>query len=251
MASVAALYRYPVKGLSAAPLAEVELAPGQALPWDRAFALAHGSTRFDPARPEYLPKRSFLQLMTDERLAALQTSFDPATGVLSIVRDGRQVARGSITQASGRMVIEQFFAAWMRQETRGQPRLVHSPGHVFSDVHAPVVSVINLASVKDLERVVGRPLDPLRFRANIYLDDLPAWSEFGWLGRSLAVGAAHLAVETRIDRCAATNVDPATCLRDVNIPGALQRGFGHGDFGVYARVTGGGMVRAGDPVSLQ
>ena len=43
------LYRYPVKGLNAEALDGADVQPGGALPWDRAFALAHGDAPFDPA----------------------------------------------------------------------------------------------------------------------------------------------------------------------------------------------------------
>jgi uncharacterized protein len=246
MATVARLYRYPIKGLSATPLTEIDLAAGQGVAFDRAFALAHGSTQFDPLKPQYLPPASFFQLKRDERLAMLQASFDPSSGTLTLARDGRQVARGVITSPSGRMVIEQFFGAFLKNLTRGQPRLVHAPGHHFADAPEPFVSLINLASVKDLERVVGKPVDPLRFRGNLYIDGLPAWAEFDWVGRGVAVGAAQLEVATRIERCAATNVDPASGNRDLNLPQALRRAYGHTDMGVYARVASGGRIAVGD-----
>lgn len=248
MAIAAGLYRYPIKGLSGASLTEINLAPGEGFPFDRAFALAHGSTRFDPLRPEYLPPASFFQLKRDERLAALATGFDPATGVLTIERDGRQVARGTITQQSGRMVIEQFFGAYLKNLERGQPKLVHAPRHHFADAPEPFVSLINLASVKDLERVVGKPIDPLRFRGNLYIDGLKAWAELDGIGGDIAVGGARLHSVARIERCAATNVEPGTGLRDLNLPAALQRAYGHVHMGVYARVTAGGGVALGDSV---
>ena len=54
--AVVAIYRYPVKGLSAEKMDRVVLTPGECLPHDRRFAIALGSTRFDPEHPEWLPK---------------------------------------------------------------------------------------------------------------------------------------------------------------------------------------------------
>ncbi|HVB17153.1 MAG TPA: MOSC domain-containing protein, partial [Stellaceae bacterium] len=71
--TISALYRYPVKGLSAEPLQRVALLPGQCLPDDRRFAIALPSTQFDPDRPEWLSKTHFVMLMRDEQLAALNT----------------------------------------------------------------------------------------------------------------------------------------------------------------------------------
>ncbi|MFZ9635873.1 MAG: MOSC N-terminal beta barrel domain-containing protein, partial [Alphaproteobacteria bacterium] len=104
--SVASIHRYPVKGLSPEPLARVELSPGEGLPHDRRYALHVGAGGFDPAAPAWMAKTNFLMLMRDERLARLRTRFDPATSVLSIERDGKQVARGNLEEPAGRMVVE-------------------------------------------------------------------------------------------------------------------------------------------------
>lgn len=246
-ATVARICRYPVKGLNAEDLERVELACGLGLAQDRRFALAHAATRFDPGEPEWLPKTSFLMLMKNERLAALEARFDDATGTLTIRRDGKQVSRGRIVEPIGRAMVGDFFAAYMNDDCPGKPRLVEAPaGHMFSDTPARVVSIINLASVRDLERVVGQPVEPLRFRANFYVEGAYPWEEFDWIGETISAGGARFTVESRIDRCGATNVDPATAIRDLNIPKDLMRGYGHVDMGVYAAVTQDGSVAVGD-----
>ncbi|HJS33696.1 MAG TPA: MOSC domain-containing protein [Alphaproteobacteria bacterium] len=243
---VAHIYRYPVKGLTPEPLARVAIAPGQGLPHDRRFALAHGTTRFDPAAPEWLPKSNFLMLMKNERLARLKTHFDAESGILAIERDGRKVAGADITQPAGRLVIEQFFAAFMGVECRGMPRLVEAPGHMFSDTPPKVVSLIGLDSIRDLERVTRAPVDHRRFRANLYVAGAAPWQEFDWVGRELSIGATRLRVVKRIERCAATNVNPDSAARDMNLPRSLRLGFDHVDMGVYAEVVQGGAIAVGD-----
>ena len=244
-ATVAAIHRYPVKGLSFQPLVRVEVKAGQMLPQDRVYALALGSTQFDPAHPEWMPKTNFLMLQRDEKLAALQTEFDPETHTLAVHRGGKQVARGKLDDAMGRAVIEQFFAAYMGEAARGKPRVVAAPGHNFSDVNRKVVSLINLASVKDLERITGAPVDPVRFRGNLLLDGLPAWAEFGWIDREFKIGTVPLRVVKRIQRCAATSVNPETAKRDINVVQSLVRGFGHPDCGIYAEVLADGVIDRG------
>jgi len=249
--TVAKICRYPVKGLTPEPLDAVELATGKGLPDDRRFAIALGSTPVDGATVSWMPKSSFLTLVKHEKLAALRTRFDGTTGALVIERNGRSVARGIITGRLGRAVIEEFFDAYMGAEARGRLKLVEAAhGEVLSDCRAPMVSIINLASVKDLERVTAAPVNPLRFRGNFFIEGADAWSEFGWIGNEITVGNARLKIEERIGRCAATNVDPEKAVRDLNIPASLQRGFRHADMGVYATVVGGGRVAAGDAVTL-
>ena len=99
---VAALYRYPVKGLSAEPLDSVALEPGRPFPWDRAYAIENGPSGFDAHRPEWLPKSKFLMLMRDERLAKLESRFEPSSGRLTILREGKPVVAGNLDDALGR-----------------------------------------------------------------------------------------------------------------------------------------------------
>ncbi len=250
-ATITSIYRYPVKGLTPEPMPLVTLMPGETLPFDRAYAIENGPGRFDPEQPKHLPKINFLMLMRDERLATLRSHFDAATETLTILRDGRQVAKGQLSTRLGRQMIEQFFAAYMKGALRGAPKIVAAPGHSFSDVAAKCLHIVNLASVRELERVGGRPIDPLRFRANLYLDGLEPWAEFGWVFKTLAVGDARLTVFHRTQRCDATNVDPGTGARDMAVPALLQRTWSHSDFGIYAKVDIGGDITAGDAVAIE
>jgi len=246
---VKALYRYPVKGLSPEALERTTLAAGATVPFDRAYAIENGAGRFDPNAPRYLPKIHFLMLMRDERLASLVARFEDTTETLTVLRGGKPVARGELTTMLGRRLIEQFFAAYMKAELRGPPKIVHAEGHSFSDVAAKCLHIVNLASVRELERTLGRPVDPLRFRANLYFDGAEPWAECGWLNKEIAIGPVRLSAFARTTRCEATSVDPATGARDMAIPAHLQRTWGHADFGIYARVVTGGELAVGADIT--
>jgi uncharacterized protein YcbX len=250
-ASVASLYRYPVKGLTPEQLSEVTLSVGQPLPADRRYAIENGPSGFDPAAPQYFPKTKFLMLMRNERLAALRTHYDDATHVLTIRENGEETARGHLDSAEGRKAIEQFFAANFAADLRGPPRILSAEGHSFSDVARKVVSIINLASVAALEGEIGQSVHPLRFRGNLHVAGWPAWHEFDLMDQVLSIGGAGLKIVKRIVRCAATNVDPDTAARDLTIPATLQKTYGHADLGVYAEVIGGGVVAAGDTIEVE
>lgn len=248
-AAVEAIYRYPVKGLSAQALAAAALAPRTTLPGDRAYAIANGPNGFHAAAPRHLPKTRFLMLMKNERLARLGTRFDDDAKVLTIHESGGRGVRGDLTTAAGRAAVEAFFTAFCAGELLGPPRIVAAPGHSFSDVARKVVSIINLASLRAIADMVGGAVDPLRFRGNVYVDGWPAFHEFERLGEEIAIGAKVRAkVVKRIARCAATNVEPRTGKRDLDIPAALRRHLGHADCGIYAEVTAGGSIALGDAV---
>lgn len=243
---VTQICRYPVKGLSAEPLAQIELRPFQALPGDRRFAIAPSTTWFNPNAPEWLPKTSFLLLVTSERLARLKTRYNQETGILEIERQGRVVAKGSLLTQTGRSVIEDFLAAFLKAETRGTPKLLDGGSFSFLNTQRPLLTCVNLASVRDLERVSRAPVDPLRFRANLYLDGGEAWEELRWIGGELRIGQARLRAIGGIEVSAAANVNPATGERDLNIPALVEDGFRRNEMGLYVEVIEGGDIALGD-----
>jgi uncharacterized protein YcbX len=248
---ITAIYRYPVKGLTPEQLTGAALTPGETLMADRRYAIENGPSGFDPAAPKWLAKPHFLMLQRDGWLAALQTHFDDASHMLTIRHNGAVVAEGNLETAEGRSAIERFFATSYASQIKGPPKLLTSPGHSFSDLASKVVSIINLASVRAIENMVGAPVHPLRFRANFYVEGWPAWHEFDLLDQTLAIGKTRLKVVKRTVRCAAVNVDPDTAERDLAIPQALQRRLGHGDCGIYAEVITGGNVAVGDTVMAE
>ena len=249
-AQIASIYRYPVKGLSPEPLPAVALSVGETLPADRRYAIENGPSGFDPADPKWMVKVYFLMLQRDEWLAGLQTHFEDASNVLTISQNGSIAVQGDLETAEGRGAIERFFATRFAGSIKGPPKVLSSNGHSFSDLARKVVSIINLGSVAAIEKIVGQPVHPLRFRANLYVSGWPAWQEFELLDQTLAIGKVRLKVVKRIVRCAAINVDPETAARDLNIPPALMRQLGHNECGIYAEVIADGTIAAGDPVTV-
>ncbi len=249
VAKIQAIYRYPVKGLSPEPLARTGLSAGQTIPCDRLYAIENGPSGFDPASPTYFPKQRFLMLRRNARLSELHTQFDEATHTFTIRSENRVAAQGNLRTAEGRAAIERFVAEFCAPELRGPPRVLHAPGHSFSDVARKAVSIINLASVQALEDAAGAPVHPLRFRGNLYIEGWPAWREFELLDWEIAIGpSARLKIVKRIVRCAATEVDPDTAIRDLPIPRLLMERYGHMDCGVYGEVVTDGPIAVGDTV---
>jgi uncharacterized protein YcbX len=249
-ARIVALYRYPVKGFSPEPLAHADIAAGGTMPFDRAYAIENGPSGFDPAAPAYFQKTRFLMLMRDERMAEFTTRFDASTQHFQILRDGVPQVEGSLATEAGRSSIEAWVATNFQNELRGAPRILSAPGHSFSDMSAKVLHVVNLASVGALAERLGRTVDPLRFRPNIVIEGVPAWSELDWEGAVLRLPKLTLAWKKSTSRCAATNVDPRTGRRDMEIPKALQALYGHMDFGIYLTAKTGGTISVGDRLEL-
>lgn len=243
-----AIQRFPVKALSAESLERVALAPGAMLPQDRRFALVYG----DPATPGAAPR--FATLREEPRLAELEARFDAAAGELVLSRRARPVARGIVTEPIGRTLIDEFLLSFLGGRGRGAVRLVESDdrgqGIGYGDTGGGHVSLLNLASVRDLERVTRAPVDPRRFRANLWIEGLPAWIERGWVGRAFGLGPLRLEGVEAIERCSVTNVDPESGRVDLNLPLTLRRAYGHVVCGLYCRVTVGGALALGDRLEM-
>ncbi|GLS44540.1 MOSC domain-containing protein [Methylobacterium brachythecii] len=249
---VAQLYRYPVKGLSPERIAEGSLETSGYFPGDRLYAIENGPSGFNEVAPRHLPKIVYLVLMRNEALARLRTRYDDASGRLSVAYEDRLDASYDLSSREGREALAGFLKTYLPHELRGEPKVLASPpGYRFTDSRTGFVSLINLASVRAVEDFVGAPVDPLRFRGNVFVEGLEPWAELDLVGRIVeAPGGARLKVTSRTVRCAATNVDPQTGFRDLQIPRALSQHLGHADCGVYAEVIAGGALREGDALTL-
>jgi uncharacterized protein YcbX len=244
---VAALYRHPVKGFTPQAVDEVLLAAGGHFPCDRLYAVEDGPSGFDPAAPAHLSKQKFTVLAKLAGIAKVRTAYDETTGLFQASAPGHPPLQARLTEPRGRAALAEWLTGYLGEQASGPLKVLAAPGgHRFMDSRNGFVSLLNLDSLGDLERRLGRPVDPLRFRANIHVRGWPAWSEFDVVGRTLKLGEAELEGLSAIDRCAATHVNPQTGERDLDMVPALRAELGHIDCGIYARVTGGGRVRAGD-----
>lgn len=249
-ATLTAIRRYPVKGMSGQDLTAIDLTAGQAIPLDRRYGLLHGPAALDTETEGWRLPSDFFTLDRTEKLAALQTEFDEETRALIIRRGGRQVSRGRLDQPMGRTLLEQFFAAYLAGIVPGMPRLIEAQHGAFGDSEEPSVTLLNLASLRDLEeRIAKQPVDPRRLRANLLLDGVDPWAERAWVGVTLTIGGATLEVVEALDCTPGNDVNPDSGVADLSLPNIMERGYGHSQILLRARVTGGGRIAVGDPVT--
>ncbi|HVB88674.1 MAG TPA: MOSC domain-containing protein [Beijerinckiaceae bacterium] len=250
--SVLSLHRHPVKGLSPEPLDQVRLTRGEYFPGDRLYAIENGPSGFDPAAPVFLPKIKFLMLMKQGALAALQTRYEDAMRVLKISREGALLLRADLGREEGRAAVASFMAEFCKGQLRGPPRVLEAPpGFRFTDsLRSGFVSILSKATVGEIEKMIGKAIDPMRFRANILVEGTDPFEENEWVGQTLECGPLRLGVNKRIERCNATNVRPGTGERDLDLLRAMLKAYGHIDCGVYASVISSGPLKVGDTLRL-
>jgi len=248
-ATLAAIYRHPVKSLGEEALEAVTLEGGRHMPWDRVWAIAHGGSAFDAERPEWVGPRNFVTQTFVPRLAQIKARYDEASARLALSHPDRPEITIEPESEEAAVALTEWIAPLAEGRRAGPFRLCRLPGGALTDFPDTHLSLNSTRSLAILAQAAGRPLEHIRFRANLWIDGLEPWEEFELIGREIAVGPARLRVTEPITRCNATAASPATGARDVAVPEILERNWGHMDFGVYAQVVEGGRIARGDPVA--
>jgi uncharacterized protein YcbX len=249
---VQSIWRHPVKGFTPEPMHAATLAAGACFPFDRMYAVEDGPSGFNPAAPEHISKQKFTVLARIPAVALIRTRYDEATGELEASFQGMRGIRANLDREEGRAAFAGWLTEALGEELRGELKVLPAPGaHRFMDDVEGFISIVNLASVRELSQKIGRPVDPRRFRANIYVDGWPAWFENQASGGRVRLGEVEAKVAKPIVRCLATHVDPDTGERDIEIVRALFDAYEHRFCGIYASVVRGGQVAVGDSASLQ
>ncbi len=245
-ATIANIARHPIKSHGREDLASVMLAAGQGLPFDRHWAVAHDAAKLVDG---WNPCVNFARGAKAPGLMAVSARLDEGARKVTLTHPDK----ADLTFAPDNADDLARFLDWVQglnPAGRAQPARIVKAGVAMTDTDFPSVSIFGLASNRDLSAQMGQDLSPNRWRGNLWVDGLAPWAEFDWVGRDVQIGDAVLHVQERIVRCKATSANPATGQIDADTLGALNDGFGHQDFGVYARVIVAGAVTVGDSVTL-
>lgn len=244
---VAHLVRHPVKSAGYECVETAALAPGAAFPFDRVWAVAHAAARLTDT-PGWAEKLQFLRGWGSADLMAISCQSVPEAGEITLSHPRRVTAsfRPDDPADAARLI------GWLRPlwpANRPEPaRVIRVPGQAMTDQDQPLISVNSTASLADLSARMGQSLSIHRFRGNIWVEGWAPWAELGLIGQEITIGTARLRVEEPIGRCRATGANPETGVQDADTMGVLEGGYGHTDFGVFARVIEGGSVKIGDEV---
>lgn len=246
MATVAELWRHPIKSHGREAITSVAFTVGKCMPWDRHWAVTHDATKFDGS--SWAHCRNFMIGSRTPNLAGIWAKFDEATGTITL----RHQDCGSITfnpDKEGSAFLN--WVAPLCSPNRAMPKaIVKAVDRGMTDSDFASVSIMNQASHTAVETAIGHPLEVERWRANVWLDGLDPWDEMNWIGKSLRIGDAEFEIREHCVRCMLTAANPITGVRDVDTLGTLETSFGHKNFGVYAIVTKSGRVSCGDPCEV-
>lgn len=134
------------------------------------------------------------------------------------------------------------FVRRMEEESSRSLTLTDMAGANFDDSH---VLIVNLATVRAFSEESRTPVDPRRFRANLYIDDLAPEEEISWIGRRIRAGDAEVEVSSRCERCVVITHDPDTAQTSPELLRLLTEQH-ETCMGVYCRVVRPGRVAVAD-----
>ncbi|PIE11619.1 MAG: molybdenum cofactor biosysynthesis protein [Rhodobacterales bacterium] len=237
------IWRHPIKAIGRERVASAHLEPGQSLPFDRFWAVAHDAARLEDGPWHHC--RNFIRAAGSPALMAVEARLDERAETVTL----RHPDRPQITLHPERDA--DALIDWVRPlvaEGRPGPAQVLRAGpRGMTDSGTAGVTIANLASHRAIEQKLGRPLSIHRWRANLWIDGLAPWEEFDWIDKEITIGSTRFEVYGRTGRCRATESNPETGLRDADTLGTLKS-WDHQDFSVKARVVTAGDIREEDIV---
>lgn len=246
MAVLTQIWRHPIKSHGSETLQSVHLTAGKTMPWDRRWAVAHDAAKADATA--WSPCANFSRGAKAPGLMAISAKTDEVTGQVTLSHP--QLGILTVEPDTEAEALIAWAGPLIPQDRAQSSRVVRVPDRGMTDTDFPSISINSTSSLRALSQKAGTELDPRRFRGNLWLDGLGPWEEFEWIGKTLRVGSAELRVVERIGRCLATTASPETGQRDVDTLAALEDGWNHTDFGVYAQVVTSGEIRVNDPVEV-
>ncbi|MEZ5801569.1 MAG: MOSC domain-containing protein [Nitratireductor sp.] len=255
MPQLARLMRYPVKGLPGEDLDHAMLAAGEGIANDRRFALTRSvSSTMDGA---WMACQSFFINARQDGLLRFRQRLDEPANMLHLTSPEGSVLSIDLTDpdaiAQANRQLPMFLWSLETEDANPFPPMLaerrREAGSLsgYWDFTDSAISLINLASVREIEAAAGVTIDPCRFRGNLLIEGLEPWEEL-LPGRSLQIGGAEL--EGIRPAHAARQPRSPTAARDPDVPAIMTKAFGHNYCGIYLRVVKPGTIQPGDRVRI-
>jgi len=112
------------------------------------------------------------------------------------------------------------------------------------------VSLLNINSINDFQKKIGKEIEVPRFRGNICVDGIKAWEEREWIGKIIKINNVSFKVEKNIPRCVAINLKPKTDDNSLNLLQSLKKTYNHFDMGIYLTSLDDGCISIGNSINL-
>jgi len=261
--TVAALYRYPVKGFTPERRDELAVQADGRVRGDRMLAFRFAAATEPQERDglDYWPKDRGLALMEFPSLARLRLTYDDERRRVRI-SDGERTVADAGLDPDGRRELEDAVTSFLTASPDAGrltgdgvlPLRLVGDGATsrFQDRPRGYVSLHGSASVATVDAAVPAAIDDRRFRSNIVVSGTGPWEELRW-SEHVRIGDVRFEVQRSIGRCAAIMANPDTGVRDARLLRILTSAFDQDEptLGILLLPTDdGGSLRVGDAVVI-
>ena len=250
IASLAHIWRHPIKGHGREQLTTTELLQGQPMPNDRRWAITHERTKYDPEFPAWTSCANFIRGSKIATLNMIECRYNETRESVTLWHPEHGDVTAKPNTPEGTEAILEFSRKVCADPDWTPKELVELEGRAFTDTEYPSISLLSIASLEDLSKRAGQELVMERFRGNLWIDGMAPWLEFDLIGKRIEIGEAILEIKEPIERCSMTTCNPENGQKDVDTLKLLRDSFGHQDFGVYAVVEKSGTININDKIEV-
>ena len=252
--TIVSIHCCPVKTLSFQTVKSCEIKKNLGMPNDRIFAFSRG-VNYEKAKqieknPNERKLNNFLTLKNSPVLNKYNFIYEKNKLTLTI-KDKKLISIDLDNQENFSLISEKL----LELETSLEKPIffLKNSDFPFYDTTSSnnvmnSISLININSIKDLEKKINKKLEIQRFRGNFYVEGIKAFEERSWINKVIKINNILFKVQNHIPRCTAINLKPKTDDNSLNLLQSLKNNFNHFDMGIYLIALEDGIINVGDKI---
>ena len=196
------LYYSPVKSLSFINSKNLTVKRNIGIKNDRIFAFTRLIGKDESVIYEKYPKRRNLNFFLTLRNSPFlnKYNFEFKHNELSLFLNKKLINKITLDNKDNLKIFSNDLMSREKLITN-TPYLIHNEDFPFFDTMPyNSISLININSIKDLEKKINRKIEFERFRANVYIKNIEPWFEFGWINKKILIDDCLFKVVKKISR---------------------------------------------------
>ena len=254
MPIISKLYFSPVKSLSFQPVNKCRIIKDIGIKYDREIAFTRNA---DLKFAKELENNSYVRnhkdfLSLKNTISLNKYSFYREENKLTLYLKDEKIIEINLDNKSENILLCKKLAEIEKKISSPTYLLQNREFPFFDTTHSKethnTISLINLNSIRDLSKKLNEEIEYERFRGNIYIENIDAWKEREWIGKTITINDVKFTVDSHIPRCSATNLKPNTDINTINLPLEIKKIYNHSDMGVYLKPRENGLIQKYDTI---
>ena len=259
-ATISSINYCPVKSISFQSVDECEIKKNIGITGDRIFAFTKGLDLDQAKLIEKSPedrKGKWNKILTLKNSPVLNKyNFLYENEKLTLTTNGKKILTIDVNKTSERQLLSDKIIE-LESSLKKPIFLIKNEESPFFDTtisnkvsFVNSVSLLNINSINDFQKKIGKEIEIPRFRGNICMDGIKAWEEREWIGKIIKINNVSFKVEKNIPRCVAINLKPKTDDNSLNLLQSLKKTYNHFDMGIYLTALDDGSISLGNSIDL-